>query len=99
MVVVAAPAHMMPRSASTHSTRVEEAIATPSSGLTPIACRPAAIAVARSPTSFQVSHTGPSGPGEANALAAGVAATRCRNMSGKDLYGRCSGLLIGAEPP
>ena len=53
----------MPRSASTHSTRVLQAIATRSSGRTPSVVSPAAIAVARSPTVFQSSQTGPLGPG------------------------------------
>ena len=43
-VVVAAPAHMMPRSARIHSTRVEEASATRCSGWTPSSIRPAAMA-------------------------------------------------------
>jgi hypothetical protein len=54
-VVVAAPAHMTPKSASTHSSLVPDRIATRSSGRTPSPISPAAIAVARSPTCRQVS--------------------------------------------
>src|SRR5688572_19734895 len=95
MVVVAAPAHITPRSARTHSILVAAAIATVSSGLTPSALSPAATAVARSPTTFHVSHSGPFGPGNEKALAAGVEATRLRNISGTDLKGRCSCSVMG----
>lgn len=44
MVVVAAPAHITPRSMRTHSTRVAEESATRSSGCTPSAISPAAMA-------------------------------------------------------
>ncbi len=43
-VVVAAPAHMMPRSPRIHSTRVAEASATRCSGWTPSSMSPAAMA-------------------------------------------------------
>ncbi len=53
-VVVAAPAQMMPRSASIQSTRVVEAMATRSSGRTPRSISPAAMAKTRCADSAQV---------------------------------------------
>src|SRR5690606_3292315 len=99
MVVVAAPAQRMPRSARIHSTRVVAAMATRSSGCTPSECRPAAIALARSPTVFPLSHAIAPFDGYAKASLSGVAATRCRNMSGIDLYGACRLSVMDAMPP
>jgi hypothetical protein len=87
-VVVAQPAHMMPRSATIQSSRVPARIATRSSWPTPRVVRPAAMALARAPICAQVNHTGLSfASGPPNARAFGVEATRLRNMSGMDLYG------------
>src|SRR5262245_55742338 len=95
MVVVAAPAQFTATSQRIHSIRVLLAMATRSSGATPMTCRPAAILLTRSPTSFQVIHTRPLGPGYENALASGVSATRARNISEMDLYGICTCAVIG----
>ncbi|CAM5675696.1 hypothetical protein SFUMM280S_01856 [Streptomyces fumanus] len=61
-MVVAAPAHMMPRSARIHSMRVAEASATRCSGAMPRSIRPAAMAWTRSAAWAQVSDFQSSGP-------------------------------------
>ena len=53
-VVTAPPAHMTAKSASTHSTRVEHAMATRSSDCSPSASSPAASRVTRSPVAAQL---------------------------------------------
>ncbi len=85
-MVVAAPAQLMPRSASTHSRRVPDRIDTRSSRPTPSVTNPAAMALARSPTSPHVIQLMPvsSGVGTANARPLGVLATLLRIMSGID---------------
>lgn len=60
--MVAAPAHITPRSMRTHSTRVAEESATRSSGRTPSAISPAAIAKTRSDAWPQLSDFQSSGP-------------------------------------
>ncbi len=64
-VVVAAPAHMMPKSARIHSTRVAEARATRSSGRTPSSISPAAMAYTRSAACRQLRDFQSSGPSPA----------------------------------
>src|SRR6188474_3855208 len=86
---------MTPRSAMIQSTRVLARIATRSWLPTPSVVRPAAIALARSATCDQVTHAIPSsGVGYPKAFFSGVAATRCRNMSGIDRYGT-SKVMVG----
>ncbi len=61
-MVVAAPAHITPRSMRIHSTRVAEERATRSSGCTPSAMRPAAMAKTRSAAWPQLRDFQSSGP-------------------------------------
>src|SRR3990172_9060027 len=80
MVVVAPPAHRMPRSARIQSRRVPDRMAQRCSLSRPSARKPHAMAMTRSRASFQVSVFHPPALGTVNALRSGVAATRSRNM-------------------
>ncbi len=82
-VVVAAPAHMIARSASTHSYRVLEAIATRSSGAMPSASNPAATASTCAAVSFQVSDTQRSPSSFRNASLSPDRRTRSKNIAAR----------------
>ena len=73
--VVAAPAHMIARSAYSHSMRVLEAMATRCSGWIPRASSPAASVLTVSAVWAQVTEVHPVSVGNRNASARGVAAT------------------------
>ena len=107
-VVVAPPADKIPKSAMTHSYRVEEASATRCSGSIPRAISPAAMPSTRSPTSRQVTLTHPSAHGYRNASEFGVAAhgrgtfwaptpPDCRSCSYRAVLRICGGPAMGAS--
>src|SRR5689334_4616357 len=85
MVVVAPPAHRIPRSTSSHSRRVEDRIAQRASSARPSARSPQAIARTSPAVSRQVRlRQPPPVAGAPKASRSGVSATGWRNRSGID---------------